>query len=205
MSIRCQPADAFERLAHEAAACRRCPNVANAAALGPQCGPLDARVLFVAEAPGRRGAAITGIPLTRDESGRRFDRFLFEAGLCRDEVFVTNAVLCHPAGPRGNRRPTASEIRQCSPYLLGTLSVVRSPVVVALGAVALQALAAVEPHHLGVAVDAGRAVPWQDRLLVPLYHPGRQSTLHRPEQLQLADWRRLGRFVAARHPAPRRA
>ena len=39
-------------------------------------GPLDADVLFVAEAVGRRGGAVTGVPLTRDESGKRFAAFL---------------------------------------------------------------------------------------------------------------------------------
>ena len=64
--------------------------------LGDANGPLDATVLFVAEAVGRRGGAVTGVPLTRDESGKRFTSFLALAGLSRGEVFITNAVLCNP-------------------------------------------------------------------------------------------------------------
>jgi DNA polymerase len=164
--------------------------------LGPGNGPLDARVLFIAEAPGRLGAAITGVPLCGDEAGRRFERFLSLAGLRREEVFATNAVLCNPLDSGGcNRRPTAGEIARCRPFLERTLDMCSAPVVVALGRVAVDALAGIAAHEVDLRRDVGRALGWRGRVLVALYHPGRQSTLHRTQEEQEEDWRRLGRFL----------
>lgn len=195
----------FDALVDEVARCRSCPRVRHTHALSPANGPTRARAIFVAEAPGARGAAITGIPLTGDESGRRFDAFLALAGLCRDEIFVTNALLCHPATAAGrNRTPARDELARCRTFLARTLDLIDAPVVIALGRVALDALAALEPHALTLAADVATARAWRGRTLVALYHPGRQSTLHRPHQQQEDDWRRLRRLLAAvtRSPAP---
>ena len=156
-------------------------------------GPLDARVLFVAEAPGRLGGDRTGVPLTSDQSGRNFNRLLAEAGLRRDEVFVTNAVLCNPRSPRGNNRPpTRLEQRNCAEHLDAVLELVAAPVVVTLGAVAL---AAFVPLPLREVV--ARPLPFRDRLLFPLYHPGPRAQLHRSFERQQADFRALAVTIAA--------
>lgn len=166
--------------------------------LGDANGPLDADVLFIAEAPGRLGAARTGVPMTSDVTGQRFHAFLAEAGLSRERVFVTNAVLCNPLSANGNnRRPSAQEVAACRGFLAAQLRLVRAPVVVALGAVALDALRRIELSFRpeGLARDVGRALPWAGRTLVPLYHPSIQSTLTRPHEQQRRDWRKLGSLV----------
>jgi DNA polymerase len=156
-------------------------------------GPLDADVMFVAEAVGRRGGAVTGVPLTQDETGRRFGAFLRLAGIDRGRIFVTNAALCNPIDDRGrNRPPTAREVARCRPFLARTLKIVQPPLVVALGRVALDSLGAITAHEAQLARDAGMRVAWHGRTLVPLYHPSRQSTLHRTHAAQEEDWRRLG-------------
>jgi uracil-DNA glycosylase family 4 len=190
-----RPARAFERLVGAVRACTACADVAHRHVLGAANGPLDARVIFVAEAVGRRGGAITGVPLTRDESGRRFSRFLSIAGIERRDAFITNAVLCNPVDAAGrNRAPRASEGARCRPFLARTLELVGAPVVVALGRVALESMRAIAPHD--ARLDApGQPVPWCERTLVPMYHPSRQSLLHRPQPLQEDDWRRLGRLI----------
>src|SRR5688572_26821083 len=102
---------AFDQLVCDVRACVSCEGMAHAHVLGDANGPLDADVIFVAEAVGRRGGAITGVPLTRDESGRRFARFLEAAGIYRERCFVTNAVLCNPIDGAGtNRSPRAAEV-----------------------------------------------------------------------------------------------
>jgi DNA polymerase len=166
--------------------------------LGPANGPLDAEALFVAEAPGRLGAARTGVPMTSDVTGRRFEAFLADAGLARGRVFVTNAVLCNPLTPDGrNRRPSTREVAACRGFLEGQLALVRAPVVVALGEVALDALRRIERHDAVLAGDVGRPLAWAGRTLVPVYHPSAQSTLTRPHERQRADWRALGGLVHA--------
>jgi uracil-DNA glycosylase len=74
---------------------------------------------------------------------------------------------------------------------------VGSPLVVALGRVALHALDRIEPHALELGRDVGQVCSWGGRALVPLYHPSRQSTLHRADAAQQDDWRRLGAVAAA--------
>ena len=160
--------------------------------LGQGNGVPGARWLFVGEAPGRRGAGRTRIPFLGDESGRRFELLLEAAGFRRDEIFVTNAVLCLPLDGVGrNRRPAAAELRACAPLLAATLDLVAPAVVVALGATALAALDAIERHGLRLRDAVGMRVPWRGTVLVPLYHPSRQAELHRPWERQLADWRAL--------------
>lgn len=166
--------------------------------LGPANGTAGASVMFVGEAPGRLGAGRTGVPFHGDESGRRFEAMLAAAGLRRGEVFVTNAVLCNPVDAGGrNRRPLRSEVRRCLPFLQAQVEAVDPAVVVALGEVALIALGTLEGHGAALRSHCGVAVPWFGRTLVPLYHPGRRSTVHRGDVLQREDWRRLGELLVS--------
>src|ERR1700716_1117231 len=87
----------FGRLCDEARDCSLCPGMAQrTAVLSEMNGSLTPRVLFVAEAPGRRGADRTRIPMTGDRSGETFHHLLVIAGLHVDEIFITNAILCSP-------------------------------------------------------------------------------------------------------------
>jgi uracil-DNA glycosylase family 4 len=173
----------------EVGACTACSSVRYTHLLGPANGNPDADVMFVGEAPGRFGAGRTGVPFSGDVSGRRFEAFLTVAGLRREDVFVTNALLCNPVDSLGrNRRPLLSEVRRCLPFLHDQLIAVNPGVVVALGEVALHSLALIGPHGASLRTHRGEAVPWFGRTLVPLYHPGRRSTVHRRDDDQRADW-----------------
>ena len=200
ISSRADTAPAFDALVSNVRACTACECMAYAHVLGDASGPLDARVIFVAEAVGQRGGAVTGVPLTRDETGRRFEAFLRLAGIDRTDTFITNAVLCNPLDADGrNRTPAAAEIARCRPFLARTLDIVRAPVVVALGRVALESLRAIAPHSARMPHDVAATLPWCGRTLVPLYHPSRQSTLHRTQAAQEDDWRRLGVLLCDRN------
>ena len=191
-------AETFATLVERARACERCPRMAGRTrVLGAGNGPLDARLLFVAEAPGRLGGDRTGVPLSADQSGRNFDAFLAAAGLDRGEVFVTNAVLCNPRGERGlNDRPRAAELRNCSAHLADLLALLDPPWVAALGRVALDALGLLAPHDAQLARDVATAIPWAGRRLVPLYHPGPRSVARWGRAGHIADYHRLAALVA---------
>lgn len=91
-------ADLVERVRH----CTLCPRMAQRTrVLGPPNGNLDSSVVFIAEAPGRLGADKFGIPLFGDETGRNFEWLISKAGINRDEIFITNAVLCNPRAADG--------------------------------------------------------------------------------------------------------
>ena len=190
----------FQLLSSRVASCQVCQEMSYSHVLGSRNGPLDAPLMIVGEAPGRFGAARTGVPFSGDRSGERFDRLLAATGMTRDQVFITNSLLCNPlaasgAGPR-NRRPRVAELRSCHAFLAETLALVRAEVVAALGGVALKALALVEPHAIGgVLAAAGRPRPWAGRTLMPLVHPSPRTAAQRPWNRQLEDWRTLGELV----------
>jgi uracil-DNA glycosylase family 4 len=151
-------------------------------------GPWDAQVVFVAEAPGRLGAEVTGVPLFGDRTGDRFEELLSAMGWNRSDVFITNAVLCNPRDQHGNNdTPTRKEIANCSRLLCQTIDVIDPLLVVALGRVALDALRAVSDHEAELRRCAGKVIPWAKRRLGILYHPGPRTAVHRSWRLQLSD------------------
>ena len=181
----------FVGLAAEAAVCTRCPAMCErAAVLSELNGSVDARVMFIGEAPGRKGADRTRVPFSGDQSGKNFERFLASINLKRSEIFITSAALCNPQAASGaNRRPATSEIRNCSDFLRRSIQLVDPQVVVTLGTVALAALKLVHYHEFSLQNDAGRIRRWNGRWLVPLYHPSPQVLItSRKEADQLKDY-----------------
>jgi uracil-DNA glycosylase family 4 len=187
----------FLELIEAVQACRRCPTMeGRRRVLSAANGRPGAPVMFVAEAPGRLGGEVTGVPLSRDQSGKRFSQMLALAEFSRDEVFITNAVLCNPRSADGNNRPPSrAERANCADWLPAQIDLVNPRVVASLGAVALAALGEIEPHGLSLRADVGRPVPWYGRLLVPLYHPSPRAGLSRPYRQQDEDFVRLGALV----------
>jgi uracil-DNA glycosylase family 4 len=198
-----QRGEKFLALSTEAAACRLCPTMCErTAVLSELNGSLDARVLFIGEAPGRKGADRTRIPFSGDQSGKNFERFLSSIGLMRAEIFITSAALCNPRKPSGaNRRPSAREISNCSDFLSRTIALVNPQVIVTLGGVALDALKQVDYHELNLKEHAGKIHRWQGRVLVPLYHPSPQVLItSRKDAAQLRDYKVVARAIRRAEP-----
>ena len=188
----------FDQLAAEAAVCVRCPALCErTAVLSDLNGPVDARVMFIGEAPGRKGADRTRVPFSGDQSGRNFYRFIQSIGLRREQIFITSAALCNPRAASGaNRRPSASEIRNCSDFLRRTIELVQPRIVVTLGTVALEALQRIHYHEFSLRNDAGKVCRWNERMLIPLYHPSPQVLItSRSEQAQLRDYQVIARAI----------
>lgn len=105
-------------------------------------GRAGAKIMLVGEQPGDREDR-TGSPFV-GPAGQLLDRGLSEAGINRAEAYVTNAVKHFKWEPRGKRRihkkPRASEIEACKPWLEAEIAVVKPRLIVCLGATAAQAL-----------------------------------------------------------------
>jgi uracil-DNA glycosylase family 4 len=188
----------FAALISDAATCVRCPAMCGRrAVLSELNGNVDARVLFIGEAPGRKGADRTRVPFSGDQSGKNFDRFVDSAGLKRSQIFITSAALCNPRSSTGaNRRPTASELRNCGDFLRRTIELIDPSIIVTLGGVALEALKSIESHQLTLRHDAAKLRRWNGRTLVPLYHPSPQVLItSRDERAQLRDYKVVARAV----------
>jgi uracil-DNA glycosylase family 4 len=154
-------------------------------------GSVAARIMFIGEAPGRKGADQTRVPFSGDQSGKNFDRFLASIGLSREHIFITSAALCNPRSESGaNRKPSRSELANCSQFLRQTFELVDPELVVTLGSVALDALRAIESHELSLKESAAKIHQWNGRVLVPIYHPSPQVLAsHRREKEQLQDYK----------------
>jgi uracil-DNA glycosylase family protein len=153
-------------------ACRRCPLYRDATQAVPGEGPGHARVMLVGEQPGDK-EDLAGKPFV-GPAGKLLDRVLADAGIPREETFVTNAVKHFKFELRGKRRlhkkPNAYEIERCKWWLDQERAIVQPEVIVALGATAARSL-------------MGRAVT---------------ITRLRGEALELADGTRL---VVTVHPS----
>ena len=105
-------------------------------------GRSKARVMLVGEQPGDQ-EDIQGRPFV-GPAGKILDKALEEAGINRDEVYVTNAVKHFKWEPRGKRRihkkPNSMEIAACKPWIEAEIDVIKPDVIVCLGATAAQAL-----------------------------------------------------------------
>jgi DNA polymerase len=178
----------LEDLRHAAAACRACELWERATQTVFGEGPARARVVMVGEQPGDR-EDIEGRPFV-GPAGGLLDRGLADAGIDRDEVYVTNAVKHFRWQPRGKRRihqrPAAEHIRACRPWLDAELAVIHPEALVCLGAVAAQAL-------LGRAfrVTEARGVPVASPL-APLVF----ATVHPSSILRAADESREREYEA---------
>ena len=183
----------FKRLSRQAADCTTCPNMTGqSAVLGPANGSIDSDILFVAEAPGRFGAGRTGIPFSGDKSGDNFEALIAHVGLKRQDIFITNAVLCNPLENGNNRRPTAKEIGNCSSYLKSTLELVQPRVVVTLGGVGLDALNRILDTRYKLAEVIGKPQKTKNFILLALYHPSpRVTNWKRPLSVQKRDFKKI--------------
>jgi uracil-DNA glycosylase family protein len=107
-------------------------------------GSPSARLMMVGEQPGN-SEDLEGAPFV-GPAGRLLDRALVEAGIERDEVYVTNVVKHFKwrRAPSGKRRihdkPDRAEVEACYPWLEAEVARIGPELVVCLGATAAQAV-----------------------------------------------------------------
>src|SRR2546423_1321916 len=123
-------------------ACRRCPLYRDATQAVPGEGRVHARLMLVGEQPGDK-EDLAGKPFV-GPAGRMLDQALEEAGIPREDAFVTNAVKHFKHEMRGKRRlhkrPNAYEIDRCKWWLDQERAIIRPLAIVALGATAARSL-----------------------------------------------------------------
>jgi uracil-DNA glycosylase family 4 len=113
----------------------------------------DAAILLVGEAPGYRGARVSGIPFTSERqltgtgpaeaTATIVHRVLAELGL-EDDVLLWNVVPTHPGTQSSNRRPSREEIEAGLPF---ARRLAGRRMVIAVGRLAERALGAPYVRH----------------------------------------------------------
>ncbi|MDY6923795.1 MAG: UdgX family uracil-DNA binding protein [Pseudomonadota bacterium] len=128
----------MEELGQAVQACRRCPLWRDATQGVCGEGPGKARMMIVGEQPGDQ-EDLAGRPFV-GPAGQVLDRALEEAGIDREDVFLTNAVKHFKHEPRGKRRlhktPSVGEVSACRWWLDAERRLVKPKVVVTLGGTA---------------------------------------------------------------------
>lgn len=120
---------------------------------GYLAGHARAPVLLVGEAPGYRGARVSGIPFTSErqltgtgpaEATATIVRAVLDELACDQDVLCWNVVPTHPGTETTNRRPTAAEVDAAAPFLERLAHGRR---VIAVGRLAQRATAAPYVRH----------------------------------------------------------
>lgn len=124
----------------------------------------NVEVVIIGEAPGRN-EDLEGRPFV-GSGGKLLDEVLQNAGLARDEVYITNVVKCRPPN---NRKPESDEISICTKnYLEKQIAILKPLLVVTLGATALEYFTGKnkmgESH--GQLTKTSSGIP-----MLPTYHP----------------------------------
>ena len=165
-----------------AAGCTACDLFARATQTVFGEGGAHAPLMLVGEQPGDR-EDLAGRPFV-GPAGALLDRSLVDAGIDREQVFVTNVVKHFKWRPSGKRRlherPNAAEVRACRPWLDLEVEIVRPDLVVALGATAAQAILG---RDFRITEDRGviREPPDGGPRMMATFHPSAVLRARTPE------------------------
>lgn len=125
-------------------------------------GDINCQVMFIGEAPG-----FTENELRRPfvgRAGQLLNKLIGEIGWQRGNVYITNIVKRRPPE---NRDPLPEEIEAYKPYLARQIEIINPKIVATLGRFSMNYFL----PFAKISNDHGRVFDWQERSIVPLYHP----------------------------------
>lgn len=168
-----------------------CPDLAREATnLVMGDGSPDAKIVLIGEAPGKN-EDLQGKPFV-GAAGKFLNELLAEAGLNRDEVYITNIVKYRPPN---NRDPLPEEKRAFWPYLVRQLEVIKPRIVVTLGRHSMEYFlpgAAISQVH-----GQPKRIPFGDTRLVilPMLHPAAALYNGSLRQTLIDDFMKLPKVI----------
>ena len=170
------------RLRESAAGCTGCDLYKHATQTVFGEGAAHATLMFVGEQPGDQ-EDVAGHPFV-GPAGKILDKALDEAGISRRDLYVTNAVKHFKWEPQGKRRkhkkPSATEIAACRPWLEAEIAVVKPRVIICLGVTAAQAA-----FGKAVRLNELRGRPWSTSIAPIVFvtvHPS--AVLRHPDPVE---------------------
>ena len=135
--------------------------------------------MLVGEVPGDK-EDLAGKPFV-GPAGKLLDTALVEAGIDRKDVYITNAVKHFRWEPRGkiriHKKPSASQIAACRPWLEAEIRLINPKLIVLMGATAAQSL-------LGASF---RVTQHRGELVESRYAPLVTATVHPSSILRAPD------------------
>jgi DNA polymerase len=126
-------------------------------------GNPNADLMFIGEAPGfhedKQGEPFVGA------AGQLLNTLLAESGIRREDVYISNVILCRPPG---NRDPLPDELEACKPWLDERIALVDPAIIVTLGNWATRYILG---QSVSISRVRGQRFPWSGRLVIPTFHP----------------------------------
>lgn len=154
----------WKQLKPEVAHCTACPLCQSRTQTVFGVGDENADWLFIGEGPGAKEDA-TGEPFV-GPAGKLLDNMLSAIGLQRgNKVYITNIVKCRPPN---NRNPEAIEAKQCEPFLIRQIELIRPKIILALGKIAAQNLLKCNDN---ISSLRGKLHHYSGIPLIVTYHP----------------------------------
>jgi DNA polymerase len=163
-------ADTLQIIAEQVKKCTLCGLCENRINAVPGEGSRSAKLMFIGEAPGKN----------EDEQGRPFvgaagkllTEALEEAGLAREDVFITNVVKCRPPD---NRVPTDQERESCRQYLERQIKLINPRIICILGRTAYEALL----KGGSITSNRGKLIQHENRYYFLTVHPA--AVIYNPQ------------------------
>lgn len=146
-------------------------------------GNVDADIVFIGEAPGKK-EDLQGLPFV-GAAGKFLNEMLQTIDLERKDIYITNIVKYRPPD---NRDPLAEEKNAFLPYLQSQLEVIQPKVVVTLGRHSLNCflpdlqISKVHGEPKSVRLNLKDQSGALEVVILPLYHPA--AALYNPGQRQ---------------------
>ncbi len=153
----------------------------------PGEGPLDAKVMFIGQAPGKN-EDIERRPFI-GTSGKFLDRLISISGLERKSIYIVSVVQFFP--PK-NRIPTKEEIEICKKFLFEQINIVNPKIVVLLGSVACKTVLNLEK----VASIHGKVVRKDVRTYFVSMHPAAAVRIRNKIPIMEKDFRKLNQILS---------
>lgn len=189
--MRMKKEEELRQLEIEAKTCKRCRLHKTRTNVVFGSGSANAEMMLLGEGPGFTEDQ-TKIPFS-GAAGKYLDNLLHEVGLRRENLYVTNVVLCRP--PQ-NRPPLPDEIEVCKHFLEGHISVIRPKFIVALGRTAAETLlgkpVVMNKEHCTLLDCTYAGVKFK---LFITYHPAAALYGAEAKQKLKADFRELGQIL----------
>lgn len=153
----------FNELKNNYKQCSKCKELCNSRSqvvFGD--GNTNSKILFIGEAPGANEDK-EGIPFC-GMSGQVLTQLLNSVGLSRQDIFITNTILCRP---KDNRNPNAEEVKNCSERLDHLIQILQPKVIVTIGNFATNRVI----NKTGVTSIHGKIFKYKGMFVVPVIHP----------------------------------
>ena len=125
-------------------------------------GNIEAKVVFIGEAPGQREDELQRPFVGR--AGQLLDKLIKDIGWQRNEVYITNIVKRRPPE---NRDPMPHEIEAYKPYLARQIEILNPRIIVTLGRFSMNYFLPTAK----ISRDQGKMFKFGQKFIVPMFHP----------------------------------